>query len=165
MPRCSGRVSAARTCDKIGNVSDSDTASIAAQMEAVQAAHGDGPVQMINLLKFRDRAAYPADYDGEASADCSGAEAYQRFISAVGDGIRQRGGRIVLAMTVDGVWRGDAEQNDWDRVGIVEYPSMSVLRELRADPDAAAAQVHAEAAVERWVILATTAVFDASVEG
>lgn len=37
---------------------------------------GDGPVQMINLLKFKARAEYP---EGSDDLGGTGAEAYQRY--------------------------------------------------------------------------------------
>ena len=42
----------------------------------------DRPVAMINLLRFRDAAAYPADHAG-AGAGLSGADAYARIRAAI----------------------------------------------------------------------------------
>jgi len=56
------------------------------QVRAFRDAGPDGPVVMLNLLKFRDQANYPA---ASPHAPCSGAEAYRRyqtaFVEAVGD--------------------------------------------------------------------------------
>ena len=56
------------------------------QVRALRDAGPDGPVVMLNLLKFREQANYPA---GSPHAPCSGAEAYRRyqtaFVEAVGD--------------------------------------------------------------------------------
>src|SRR5512146_3149494 len=56
------------------------------QVRALRDAGPDGPVVMLNLLKFREQANYPA---GSPHAPCSGAEAYRRyqtaFVETVGD--------------------------------------------------------------------------------
>ena len=56
------------------------------QVRALRDAGPDGPVVMLNLLKFRKQANYPA---GSPHAPCSGAEAYRRyqtaFVETVGD--------------------------------------------------------------------------------
>ena len=133
-----------------------------AQLEAVAAAHPEGPIQMINLLSFRERAAYPADYDGDADTDCSGAEAYERYGVVAIDHVARRGGRLLLLSAVDGVVLGDVDQREWDQVAIVEYPNFEAFVDMGADPDYLAATVHRTAGLERSVILATTAVIDAS---
>lgn len=132
------------------------------QIEAVVAAHPNGPVQMLNLLKFRDRAQYPADYEGDPSSDCSGVEAYQRYGAVALGHVARRGGRLVLLSSVDGIVLGALAQDEWDQVAIVEYPTLDAFRNMGEDPDYLAATVHRAAALERSAILATTAVIDAS---
>lgn len=132
------------------------------QIAAVVAAHPDGPVQMVNLLKFRDRAAYPADYAGDPDPDCSGADAYQRYGAVAMDHVTRRGGRLVLLNAVDGVVLGSAPQGEWDQIAIVEYPSVAAFLDMGGDPDYLAATVHRAAGLERTMLYATTAVFDAS---
>lgn len=134
------------------------------QIAAVVAAHPEGPVQMVNLLKFRDRAEYPADYAGDPSPDCAGAEAYQRYGSVALGHVTQRGGRLVLLSTVDGVVLGAAAQDEWDQIAIIEYPAIDAFLDMVGDPDYLAATVHRTASLERSVIYATTAVMDASAD-
>jgi hypothetical protein len=55
------------------------------QVRALRDAGPDGPVVMLNLLKFRVHASYPA---GSPHAPCSGADA----LPQVPDGIRRNGG-------------------------------------------------------------------------
>jgi hypothetical protein len=53
-----------------------------------------GPVQMINFLKFRDRATYK---EGEVEVpDVSGREAYRRYGVAMAAMVADVGGRVVL---------------------------------------------------------------------
>lgn len=135
------------------------------QLDAVIAAHPSGPVQMLNLLKFHERADYPADYTGEPSPECSGEEAYQRYGAVALGHIARRGGRLVLLSAVDGVVLGAMAQDEWDQIAIIEYPAMEAFLDMAEDPDYLAATVHRTAAVERSAIIASTAIIDASARG
>jgi uncharacterized protein (DUF1330 family) len=133
-----------------------------AQREAVQAGP-DGPVQMINLLKFKDRAAYPTDYDGPEDTDVSGEEAYGRYGANTMPHVAERGGRVVLLSATNESVIGDP--GDWDQLVIVEYPDRAVFLDMTEDPDYLAGTVHRTAGLERTTILATTPVLDASSPG
>ena len=80
------------------------------QVRALRDAGPDGPVVMLNLLKFREQANYPA---GSPHAPCSGAEAYRRyqtaFVETVGDVSRAE---VVWEGRIDRPFIGDASQ-DW----------------------------------------------------
>jgi uncharacterized protein (DUF1330 family) len=132
------------------------------QLRGVLAAP-DGPVQMINLLKFRARADYPADYSGGESTDVSGEEAYSRYGANTMPHVAQRGGRLVLLSQADESVIGNL--GDWDQVAIVEYPNRDAFIEMGRDPDYLAGTVHRTAALERTAIIATTPVIDASNPG
>jgi uncharacterized protein (DUF1330 family) len=132
------------------------------QLDALVARHPSGPVQMVNLLKFRTTAAYPDEYGGNESADCTGEEAYQRYGVVAMEHVAKRGGHLVLLSTVDAAVLGAVDHDDWDQVAIVEYPDVAAFLDMGSDPDYLAATVHRLAGLERSVILATSAVFDAS---
>lgn len=76
------------------------------QVRELRDAGPDGPVVMLNLLKFREQANYPA---GSPHAPCSGAEAYRRyqtaFVETVGDVSRAE---VVWEGQVDRTFIGDA---------------------------------------------------------
>ena len=101
---------------------------------------GDGPVVMVNLLKFRDRAAYPDGRD----AHISGFEAYTRYGIAVKGIIEQLGGRMLYVGVVDGLMIGECEEL-WDQVALVEYPSRASLLEMVNSPEYHAIEVHRDA--------------------
>lgn len=132
------------------------------QVRAV-ATGPDGPVQMLNLLKFRERADYPADYDGDEDVDVSGEEAYGRYGAIALQHVAQRGGRLVLLSRADESVIGAL--GDWDQVAIVEYPNRAAFLDMGQDPDYLAGTVHRTAGLERTAILATTPVIDASDPG
>lgn len=111
----------------------------------------DGPVVMLNLLKFRKTADYPPGHPG---AGCSGEEAYRRyerlFIGTVGEVSRARpiyNGPVMQALV------GSATETDWDRMLIVEYPSRQHFLGMMADPVYRDGLVHRYAALERTVLI------------
>jgi uncharacterized protein (DUF1330 family) len=132
------------------------------QIAVVVARHPTGPVQMINLIKYRAHASYPTEYSGEASPECSGREAFQRFSAEAIEHLARVGARLVLLSRVDGVYIGEMAHDEWDDISIVEYPSVATVNDLASDPAFQAAVVHRTAALERYAIVATTALFDAS---
>jgi hypothetical protein len=76
-----------------------------------------GPIHMVNLLKFRERAQYP---DGEAEdGGISGHEAYLKYGEAVGKIVAGLGGRIVWSGRPEVVVIG-ASDDLWDEVVVVE---------------------------------------------
>ena len=77
------------------------------------------PIVMINLLRFRDKAEYPADSGFEA---CSGEEAYARYSKEALAFVTKVGGApIWMAETVGDVIAPAGEH--WDRALLVKYPS------------------------------------------
>ena len=109
-----------------------------------------GPVVMLNLLKFRERANYP---EGSPHAPCTGAEAYRRyqtaFVETVGDVSRAE---VVWEGQVDRPFIGDASQ-DWDKCLLVRYPSRQHFLGMMADAAYREALVHRYAGLERTILL------------
>jgi uncharacterized protein (DUF1330 family) len=99
-----------------------------------------GPIHMLNLVRFREKAAYP---DGR---DATGAEAYAAYGRDSHPVFSRLGGRVV--------WRGNFElmligPNDekWDTCFIAEYPSVSAFVQMIRDPIYREAVKHRQAAV------------------
>ena len=99
-----------------------------------------GPIHMLNLVRFRDRAAYP---DGRSA---TGAEAYAAYGRESHPVFSRLGGRIV--------WRGSFEliligphDEKWDECFIAEYPSVAAFVEMIRDPVYRDAVRHRDAAV------------------
>jgi uncharacterized protein (DUF1330 family) len=108
-------------------------------------AGDDGePIVMINLLRYRERAAYP---DGFAAEPCSGREAYQRYATVAVQRIASLGGRALWMGQVGAVVIGpDSER--WDDAVLIEYPSRAAFLEMVAQPEYQAAAPHRTAALE-----------------
>lgn len=111
----------------------------------------EGPVVMVNLLKFREKAAYPDGRD----PDLSGRDAYLRYATEMRKLVEGGGGRFVFSAEVRGALLGDIESL-WDMVGIVEYPSSKALIEISMSPAFQAIEVHRKAGLEGQLNLTTS---------
>ncbi len=96
-----------------------------------------GPMVMVNLLKFKDKAEYP---DG-SEPELSGREAYLRYGSGVQACLAAVGGRSIYAGPVTGIILGDVEEL-WDMVALAEYPSAAAMMQMIALPEYKAIEHH-----------------------
>jgi uncharacterized protein (DUF1330 family) len=108
---------------------------------AFRANDREGLIHMLNLVRLRDRAAYP---DGR---EATGAEAYAAYSRESAPVFAGLGGRIV--------WRGRFElmligpnAERWDLCFIAEYPSVAAFVAMIRDPVYREAVKHRQAAVE-----------------
>ena len=86
-----------------------------------------GPVCMVNLLKFKEKAIYE---DGRETS-LTGPEAYQIYGEGVAKMIDTIGGKIVFSSVVSGLVVGEVEEL-WDAVAIAEYPSRQSFADMIA---------------------------------
>ena len=125
----------------------------AEQVRALRDTTRDGPVVMLNLLKFRDVAMYP---DDSGEPPCSGVDAYARYQHAftvtVGP-ISQAS--VLYDGAVDQVFIGMAgtPETDWDKVLIVRYPTRGHFLAMMDDATYRQALVHRYAGLARTVLL------------
>lgn len=116
--------------------------------------HGpDGPVQMVNLLKFRVQASYP---EGSDEPRRTGAEAYALYEHAFSLAVRAVSeAEILFNGDVGQIFIGplDDPSTDWDRVLIVRYPSRQHFLAMMRDDTYRSALLHRYAALERTVLL------------
>jgi uncharacterized protein (DUF1330 family) len=113
------------------------------------------PVVMLNLNKYRDRAAYPADWAG-ADPDVSGREAYLRYGVVAFQAITSVGGAILWATDAREVVIG-CDHEDYDEVVAVWYPSRAAFLSLETFPGYLEALAHREASIERAGLIACDA--------
>ena len=114
----------------------------------------DGPIVMVNLLKFREKAAYK---DG-SDAELSGREAYARYGAGVAPLIEKHGGRLIFAGPVTFLTLGLVEDL-WDQVALVEYPSRKSLFDMSASEAYQQISHHRDAGLEGQLNIETTADF------
>jgi uncharacterized protein (DUF1330 family) len=112
----------------------------AEQMAALKRPGADGPIVMVNLLKFRERAHYPDGRDPHLS----GRDAYQRYGAAFAPLLHAAGGRVVYVGDVNGLMLGRVDAL-WDQVALAQYPSRAEFLRLMATPEYRAITVHREA--------------------
>lgn len=105
----------------------------------------DGPVWMINLMSYRDRADYG---DGEGP-DVSGREADDLY-APVGP-LAAIGAEIAFVADVDQQLLGDAPS--WDRVAIVKYPTRRSFIDMQSRADFKAKHVHKDAGMAETIVM------------
>ena len=123
------------------------------QVEEISAAAGgpdDGPVVMLNLNRYRDRAAYEAP-DG-VDPDVSGREAYARYGVVAASVLDRIGARILWYAPAERTVVGD-ESDVYDEVIAVWYPSRRAFLELAMHEDVAPALAHRVAGLERAALI------------
>ncbi len=111
----------------------------------------DGPIYMVNLLKFKERAEYA---DGRET-DLTGAQAYAIYGAAVVALVAEHGGRAVFAGDVTWLMLGQVEDL-WDQVAIVEYPNRQALMEMAMSDAYAEIAVHRSAGLAGQLNIETT---------
>lgn len=118
-------------------------------IEQLQQSTDDGPVTMLNLVKYRDRSL---------AGDGSGRQAYERYARKAQGYVESRGGRVLWAGVVgeaalqDGL--GDHEV-DWDWALLVYYPNRAAFIDMVTSPDYLAANEHRRNGVAKHAILAS----------
>lgn len=111
------------------------------QLSAMAKLPDDGPVQMLNLIRLRPKAAYR---DG---SDASGADAYAAYSRKTAPIFARLGGRILWSGAPKLVLIGPEDER-WDVAFIAEYPSAAAFFTLIEDPEYQANLHHRQAAVE-----------------
>lgn len=122
-----------------------------ARVKAMRDDGADGPVVMLNLLKFHEKAMYP---EGHPQSGLTGAQAYalyeKLFTQTVGDVSQARplyDGPVMRTLV------GSDAEGDWDRMLIVRYPSRQHFLAMMADETYRDGLVHRYAALQRTILL------------
>jgi uncharacterized protein (DUF1330 family) len=101
-----------------------------AQMQAFLALPDDGPVVMVNLLKFKPNG-------GEAE--------YAKYAAGVRPILEKLGARILFTGKAQFCLIGQA---DWDMVALVQYPRKKTLFQMAMSPEYKAIHHHREAGLQ-----------------
>jgi uncharacterized protein (DUF1330 family) len=116
-----------------------------AQFEAFKALPRDTPIQMLNLIRLREKAAYPEGHPDHGK-EISGLDAYRAYGRTSGPIFRRLGGKQVWAGRPDVVVTGPADEK-WDLAFIAEYPSAAAFLAMVTDPEYREHVKHRQAAV------------------
>jgi uncharacterized protein (DUF1330 family) len=95
-------------------------------IEGLQALDHQGPVVMVNLMRFHDRSL---DGDG------SGWDAYLRYSALTVPMIKARGGTLLWTGDARAVALGPQQGNQWDYLALVYYPSLAAFIDLMTSVD------------------------------
>jgi uncharacterized protein (DUF1330 family) len=123
-----------------------------AAVAAVAGTEADGPLVMLNLNRYRERAAYEADPPGGGSPDVSGREAYERYGAKALEVLTRLGGEIRWHSHARMTVIGEAGE-EYDEVIAVAYPSAQAFLALALDPEIGAALAHRDAGLERAALI------------
>ena len=115
--------------------------------QALKALPDDGPVTMLNLMRFRERSL-----DGNGS----GWDAYLRYSALTIKLIKGRGGTIIWTGNAEAVALGVPDQHRWDYVALVRYPSRAVFLDMMTSAEYAAANVERENGCADHAIIAVS---------
>lgn len=110
------------------------------QAKAFFSGEEDGPMCMVNLLKFKDKATYA---DG-SEPDLSGRDAYLRYGMGVQACLAAVGGTARFTGFVTDLMLGEVEEL-WDMVAIAEYPSRAAMLQMVQSPEYQAITKHRDA--------------------
>lgn len=124
------------------------------QVRQLRDGPAKGPIVMVNMLKFRDRADYPKDFQGDGNV--SGKEAYARYQHAFTVTVGETSqAEVIYEGPVQQVFIGEAgtTATDWDKMLIVRYPTKQHFLNMMANEEYRAALVHRYAGLERTILL------------
>ena len=114
-------------------------------LDFVRGLPDEGPVVMVNLVRFKTASA---DGDG------SGWDAYLRYSKGFAALMKAVGATILWAGKVEGAAFGDVSGRPWDFVVLVQYPSRRAFLDVLTSADYAKANRHRQNGVEDHLILA-----------
>ena len=112
---------------------------------AMMSPEDDGPVWMVNLMKYREVADYA---DGRESA-ISGRDADDAYSPL--DSLAAVGAAPVFFGDVDQQLLGD--ETTWDRVGVVKYPTRKAFIDMQSLPSFQKSHHHKDAGMESTIVM------------
>ena len=121
------------------------------QLQQFQSSDFTGPVCMVNLLKFKDKA----EYEDGRDTDLTGQEAYGLYGQQMREFVLSKGGKFIFFGAVRQMILGSVEE-EWDSVAIVEYPSKEAFIEIVSSPEVQGFGVHRGAGLKGQLLIATS---------
>ena len=103
----------------------------------------DGGIYMLNLMKYRAEA----DYGNEGEHGVSGREADDRYAPV--DVLTSIGATVCFTAEVL------QASEDWDRIGVVRYPTRRSFIEMQSRKDFQEKHVHKEAGMDHTIVMGT----------
>ena len=117
-----------------------------AQFDVFKGLPRDTPIQMLNLVRVKALADYPADHPNHGKG-MSGADAYAAYGRETRALFGSLGGRQIWAGRPETVVTGPADER-WDIAFIAEYPNSATFLAMVTHPEYREWVKHRQAAVE-----------------
>ena len=111
---------------RVGQLDGGDQAVAQLLVEALLQDKGQGPVVMLNLMRFHDKSL-----DGNGS----GWDAYKRYSEHTVPMIKARGGTLLWTGDAKMIALGEDDGSRWDYVALVYYPSVEAFLDMMTSPD------------------------------
>jgi hypothetical protein len=108
-------------------------------------AEDDGPIWMVNLMKYREIA----DYEDGRESTITGKEADNLYAPI--EVLSEIGAEIVFIGDVETQLLGDDPK--WDRVAVVKYPTRRSFVEMSSRKDFQEKYVHKEAGMQKTIVM------------
>ena len=102
-----------------------------------------GPISMVNLLKYKEKAIY----DDGRDTNLSGEEAYGLYAAEVINLVEKYGGEFLFAGKVNRLMLGEVDEM-WDSIAIAKYPNRKAMFEMTMDSEYQKIHVHRDAGLE-----------------
>ena len=116
----------------------------------------NGPMGMVNLLKFKDKAEYPAEHPSASNPEMTGKQAYAIYGAAVMKCLEMVGGKGLFSADVTGLILGQVEEL-WDMVALAYYPSPQAMLAMVGLPEYQGIEVHRFAGLAGQLNIRTSA--------
>jgi uncharacterized protein (DUF1330 family) len=123
------------------------------QIKALVNSELDGPVVMLNLLKYAERATGAA-----AASGITGEQSYEKYGEEMQSRLAAVGARLLWRGRADSVVIG-TDADDWDEVLLMEYPSRKAFLEMTSQKDFEKTSEHRTNALADSRLIAMTELF------
>ena len=119
------------------------------QIQELLEGPAEGPVVMVNLLRFKKEADAPDE-------GLTGEQAYGRYGAQMVQWVTSQGARLIWSGRVDSMVIGDTDEY-FHAIALMEYPSRAEFLRIIGDPRVAEYSVHRTAGLDmQWLIATTT---------
>ncbi len=122
------------------------------QIEELLQGPAEGPVVMVNLLRFKKEADAPDE-------GLTGEQAYGRYGAQMVQWVTSQGARLIWSGRVDSMVIGDTDEY-FHAIALMEYPSRAEFLRIIGDPRVAEYSVHRTAGLDMQWLIATTTTFE-----
>ena len=130
------------------------------QFNAFKALPRDTPIHMLNLIRLKPMAGYPADHPNHARG-MTGLDAYRAYGAATAEILERLGARQIWAGRPEVVVTGPVDEH-WDLAFIAEYPNAGAFLAMVTDAGYREIVKHRTAAVADSRLIRLAPITDAT---